>query len=226
MRLRSVVAVGLVLGSLAAFARADTWPLAELKTKAKGTTALGNWSLAAFAGRNDFPFLADRKELEEVESGRWALPARGAGEIKIDDTNLNVRSAGMQNNEENDKWLAAVVFTAKEAASYAVTGKVTGIWCDSDKAPKNAMKWAVLRGKADGKKFKAVAGGECGDGDSLDLASAEKLKSIPMEAGETLVITLFRPGHWGAAGGNLTGLNIDKAAATPAAEPAKTEEKK
>lgn len=221
MRLRSIVV--LVLGAMSTIVRADTWPLADLKAKAKGATALGDWSVAAFSGRNDFPFLNDKKDLEEIEEGRWALPARGAGEVRIDATNLNIRSAGMQNNEELDKWLVAVVFTAKEAGIYAVTGKLTGLWCDSDKNSKTTLKWAVLRGKADGKKFKSITSGEAGDGDNVDLASAETLKSIPMEAGETLVMTLFKPGHWGAAGGNFNSVNIDKSASAPAEQ---TEPKK
>ena len=219
MRIGLIVIVAMFLGAMSSFSHADTWPLADLEKTGKGKTDLGDWAVVAFAGRDDFPYLSERTELEEAESGRWTLPNRGAGEVKINATSVNIRSAGRQNKPEIDKWLAAVVIAPKPAGNYAVTGTMTGLWCDSDPNTKNSLKWAVLRGKADGKKFKVIASGEAGQGDTIDLASQEKLKSIVLEQGETIVVTLFRPGHWGAAGGDITALNVDKATATP--EPTK-----
>ncbi len=211
---RVCVAVGIAMvvsGWMATAASADAVPLKEMKAKAKGTTPLGDWSLMAYSGRNDFPFLSNAKELEEVEAGRWVLPVRGAGEVSINDKAINVRSAGMINNDEQDKWLAAVVFAPKEVGDYTVSGKLTGLWCDLDHTGKENLKWAVLLSKSDGKKFKAIASGMAGEGDSVDLSTFEKLKSVKLEAGESLVITVFRPAHWGAAGGNITDLAVEKA---------------
>lgn len=214
MKSRSIIVTALVFGAVSSVVWADDCPLADLKAKAKGTTALGNWEVATFNGRKDLPYLTDKKMLE----------APGGGGVNIDAANVNIRSSGLQNNESLDTMLAAVVFTVKVAGNYAVGGRLKDLWCDNDKSSKNTIQWAVLRGNADGKKFKSITGGETGDGDSVDLAEIEKLKSIPMAAGEKLVITLFKPGYWGASGGNLNALTIDKVAATP--ESVKAEEKK
>ncbi len=219
MRFAKLVTTCLVLAATVSMARADAWPLADLKASGKGSTALGDWSLAAFGGRNDFPYLVDRKDLEMVEPGRFVLPERAAGEVRINDKGLNVRSAGMQNKEAIDTLLSALVFASKEAGTYAFSGRLTNLWCDNNKASKDTLKWAVLIGKADGKKFKVVVTGMTGNGENVDLAEQASLKAVSLAQGETLVFTLFKPGSWGAAGGDITAVNVDKATATT--EPAK-----
>ncbi len=210
MRPSLMVFAVMMMGVMAADLRADTWPLADMKKTAKGTTELGEWSLVVFGGRDDFPCLVDRKELEEVEPGRWVLPERTAGELAVSADNVNVRSAGRQNTAA-DKWMSARVFAPKKGGAYAVSGKMTNLWCDLDQNAKNTLKWAVLRGKADGRKFKVIATGEAGQGDTVDLSAQEAMKKVALEDGETIVITLFRPDFWGAAGGDITAVKIEKA---------------
>ena len=202
-----------LLGATQVLFSADEWPLAKLKETGKGDTALGAWSLAAFGGRDD-GYLVDRTDLTNHGNGHWDLPKGEAGNVSVSDTNVNFRSSGKRNDAAIDSWLAALVFAPKEAGSYALSGTLSDLWCDND-GGKTSLKWAAYRGKADGKKFKLIVTGETGAGESVDLGARDELKSVALGADETVIVTLFKNGHWGAGSGNLTGIRIDKSAAKP-----------
>lgn len=205
-----VVTFVIALLGLTSLLMAEDWPLAKLKEKGVAATEMGEWSLAGYAGRGDFPFLTDRRKLDDVEEGQWVLPNHAAGFLKISEKTIYVRSQGMINNEDQDKWLGAVVFTAKEAGHLAVSGKITRIWSDANPDAKNNVKWAVLRANDKGTKFRVIASGVAGKDDEINLAEVEKLKAVKVDAGESLIVTLFRPEHWGASGGEIEGLAVTK----------------
>ena len=56
-------------------------------------------------------------------------------------------------------------------------------------------------------------------GETVDLSTSEELKSVTIGANETLIVTLYKNGHWGAGGGNLTGISLDHSSDKPAAKP-------
>jgi len=213
MKLATIATALCLLGATSTLFSADEWPLTKLKEAGTGDSPLGAWSLAAFGGRDD-GYLVDRADLKNGGGGQWALPNPEAGKVSIDGENLNIRSIGMRNDASIDSLLAALVIAPKKAGNYALSGKMSELWCDNDDG-KDSLTWAVYRGLADGKKFKLVVTGATGKGETVDLGASEELKGVALAADETMVLTLFKKGHWGAGGGNLTGISIDKVAAKP-----------
>ena len=176
------LAAALLAAAVAMQAMADDLPLASLKEKATAETDLGKWELVALGPRGDFPFFAEKKELEDIGAGRWDLPVRGIGSYTVGDNVIGVRMSGNREKEDQDKWVLALQFTAKKAGAYNLAGKLDGLWFDGAEKKDLSIKWAVVRIKA-GLKCKVLAAEDVADGAKVNLGTQKKLKGVELGAG-------------------------------------------
>ena len=119
------LAAALLASAVATQALADDLPLAGLKEKATAETELGKWELVALGPRGDFPFFAEKKELEDVGAGRWDLPVRGIGSYTVGDKAIGLRMSGNREKEDQDKWVLAFAVHGKESG-HVQSGRQVG----------------------------------------------------------------------------------------------------
>ncbi len=222
-----VLAAVLVLATAVPAIGADETPLEDLKENGKGETDLGTWALEALARRNAFPFFEEKMDMTSGGAGRWFTPSETAACFTVKEEGIGVRVSGYQNNEKLDKWVPALVFTAKAAGKFALGGALTGLWFDGDKSAKDVIQWAVIRitpeekeGKEEkGFKVRVLTSQKAMNGDVVEFEKQEKLQAIELKDGESLGILLWRPSHWNAVGGTMKGITVEEAEA-PASAPA------
>jgi serine/threonine protein kinase len=108
-------------------------------------TSIGAFSLKGLAKRDQFPTIARMMDaLPGPKSGDYVLPSvQGVQFDSTSDNGLCLASSGRTNSDSEYGWAPALVFTAKQAGAYSLSGTIT-LTASKPQTTVNWMAWTTL----------------------------------------------------------------------------------